>query len=94
MTYYPMSEWRVISIIESKAKHKKYTAVLVSGKKTVAVHFGDRRYQQYKDQTRLGIFSYLDHLDLKRRKNFIARQSVYVEPGFYSPAYFSIRWLW
>ena len=40
----------VYTIQKSKVKHKKYTAILKDGKK---VHFGDNRYEQYKDSTPL-----------------------------------------
>ena len=94
MSYYPMSQWRVLAIQPSDAKHKKYRAVLVSGKKTVTLNFGDSRYDQYKDQTGHGLYSHKDHLDPKRRAAYIARHSGYIKQGFYSPGYFSIRYLW
>lgn len=74
----------------------KYTATLPDGKK---VNFGDRRYQHYKDK--IGSWSSLDHLDLKRRKNYRARHSgIVLSDGSraidkkYSPAWFSYKYLW
>ena len=48
----------------SKAKNKKYSVYVKSssgGKKLI--HFGDRRYQHYKDK--LGHYSSKDHKDAK-----------------------------
>jgi len=77
---------------------KKYTAILPSGKK---VHFGDRRYQHYKDNTPLKLYSKMDHGDSKRRKNYRARHSkVLLKDGTpaykkkYTPAWFSWNYLW
>tara|TARA_A100001015_G_C14678647_1_gene589810 strand:- start:66 stop:293 length:228 start_codon:yes stop_codon:yes gene_type:complete len=38
-------------------------------------HFGDSRYEQYKDSTGLGIYSHLDHMDKTRRSNYYKRHS-------------------
>ena len=35
------------------------------------IHFGNKNYQHYRDK--LGHYSYLNHLDEKRRKSFLAR---------------------
>ena len=42
--------------------------VVVDGK---TIHFGARNMQHYKDKT--GLWKELDHLDPKRRKNYLAR---------------------
>ena len=49
---------------KSKRKNKKLFTI-VNGKE---VHFGDIRYQHFKDKT--GIWKSLDHTDPKRRKNY------------------------
>lgn len=57
---------------KSKAKNKKYSVYVKSktgGKKLI--HFGDSRYQQFKDK--LGHFSKLDHNDPKRKKAYYSR---------------------
>jgi hypothetical protein len=51
----------------STRKDKKLM-VIVDGKK---IHFGNRDMEHYKDKT--GIWEDLDHLDKKRRKNYLAR---------------------
>lgn len=52
---------------KSKRKNKKLFTI-VNGKE---VHFGDIRYQHFKDKT--GIHNNLDHNDKKRRKNYLTR---------------------
>jgi hypothetical protein len=93
-SYYPMADWKVIGIVPSKARFKKYTAVLSSGKRTISLNFGDSRYPQYKDSTGVGKFSHLDHGDTKRRANYKARHSGYIRKGYYSPGFFSLKYLW
>ena len=65
-----------IRFVEGPRK-KKYTAILPNGRK---VHFGHKDYQQYKDSVPIklggGIWSHLDHLDPKRRKNYQKRQQI------------------
>lgn len=55
------------NIYKSDKLKKKYYA-LVNNKK---VYFGDTSYQHYKDK--LGVYSYLNHLDPKRRKLYKSR---------------------
>ena len=76
------------TIERSRAKHKKYAAILEDGRR---VNFGDTRYEQYKDQTPLKLFSKLDHLDPKRRASFLARHGP-AKP--YSANWLSQRFLW
>ena len=57
----------------SKAKNKKYS-VYVKSDKTKGIkliHFGDKRYGQFKDK--LGHYSKLDHNDKERKKKYYAR---------------------
>lgn len=37
------------------------------------IHFGSLSYQHYKDTTPLKLYTRLNHLDLKRRKSYLAR---------------------
>lgn len=68
---------------------KKYDAVFEDG---TYVSFGQRDYGQYRDNA-LGLYSHLDHLDLKRRENYKKRFAKLI-PIKYSPAYFSNKYLW
>ena len=55
---------------KSKVKNKKYSVITPKGKK---IDFGDKRFQQFKDTTGLGLYSDLDHNDKKRKKNYCKR---------------------
>lgn len=70
---------------KSSRKHKKYM-VRVNNK---LVHFGDNRYQHYKDK--IGLYSMLDHGDIKRKKAYYARHGQAVK---HSPKWFSHKYLW
>ncbi len=82
--------------------YKKYTAHLPNGR---VVHFGDTRYEHYKDSVPKslggGIWSKANHLDPKRRKNYRKRHGAAVCKNGercvdvrYSPAWFSYYFLW
>jgi len=58
-----------MEIKQSTQKNKKYM-VLVNDK---WIHFGDSRYEQFRDSTPLKLYSYLDHKDKERRKNYLQR---------------------
>lgn len=67
---------RIIKFIKGPFP-KKYTA-LVENKKTKKVrkiHFGDRRYPQYKDKTTLKLYAKNNHVTKKRRDNYLNRHS-------------------
>ena len=56
---------------------KKYTAY-VKNKKTKKIrkiHFGDKRYQQYKDRTPLQLYKNKNHGTRKRMQNYYSRHS-------------------
>jgi hypothetical protein len=72
----------------SAAAHKKYVAILSNGRR---VHFGDTRYQQYRDSTPLQLYSHLDHGDPKRRASFLSRMGKAVP---YSANWFAQKYLW
>jgi hypothetical protein len=58
-------------------RHKKYTAIIINikTKKIRKIHFGDNRYQQYKDRTPLKLYKHKDHYDRKRMQNYYSRMS-------------------
>ena len=39
------------------------------------LHFGHKDYQQYKDRTKLGIYTKRNHSDKKRQENYYNRHS-------------------
>jgi len=56
---------------------KKYTVIVKDKKtkKTRKIHFGDRRYQQYKDRTPLKLYKNKNHNTRKRMRNYFSRHS-------------------
>ncbi len=87
---------------------KKYTA-LVKNKKTKKIrtlHFGDRRYAQYKDRTPLKLYKKKNHLTKKRMQNYFSRHSgtknrktaikkeINKNKGYYTPKILSHMYLW
>lgn len=82
----------------SNRENKKYKVITPSGK---TVHFGDKRYEQYKDTTPLKAYSNLNHNDEERRKQYRARHSAvktkdgtpaYKDPE--KPSYYAYKYLW
>ena len=68
---------KILKIIVSNSKYKKYTAFVYNPviKKTRKIHFGDNRYEQYKDSTNIGKYTNKDHKDKKRRRLYFLRHS-------------------
>ena len=88
---------RIVEMKQSTRKNKKYM-VKVNNK---WIHFGDTRYQQYKDRTPLKLYSSLDHKDNERRANYLKRAKgiknkhgdlSYLDKN--SPNYYSVKYLW
>jgi len=66
----------VINLRKSNQKNKKYAAdVIIRGQLHKNVNFGDTRYQHYRDQTPLKLYSDLDHNDWDRKESFHKRHS-------------------
>lgn len=55
----------------SRAKNKKYSVYVEGPKGPRLIHFGDSRYEQFKDT--LGHYARLDHGDKERRRRYYAR---------------------
>ena len=55
----------------SEAKNKKYSVWVKKGTKKTLIHFGDRRYKQYRDK--LGTYSSQDHNDKSKRAAYYKR---------------------
>lgn len=82
----------LIHIKPSTRKHKKYMAILrLTGGRLKKVHFGDLRYQHYKDK--VGHYKHLNHYDPVRRKRFHQRFGSRAKKKF-SASWFSARYLW
>lgn len=77
---------------KSKAKNKKYSVyVMKDGKKRI-IHFGDKRYQQFKDK--IGVYKHLDHNDKKRRERYYKRHGERNIKDKSRPKYWSHKILW
>ena len=87
---------------------KKYTAYIKNNKtkKIRKLHFGDRRYQQYKDRTPLKLYKNKNHNTKKRQQNYFSRHSgtkkqknlinkeIKKNKKFYTPKILSHKYLW
>jgi hypothetical protein len=85
-----------MNIQKSTRKDKKLMVISPKGK---LIHFGSRNMQHYKDKT--GIWKSKDHLDDKRRKNYLSRsKGIKDKKGNLtyknkeSANYYSINYLW
>jgi hypothetical protein len=63
--------------------------VLHDGKRRL-IHFGDARYQQYRDK--IGHYSHLDHNDTKRREQWYARHGRSTDKN--TARYWAAKVLW
>jgi len=72
--------------VKSTRKNKKYMIKTNKG----IVHFGDNRYNQFKDK--IGLYSDLDHNDEKRRDLYYKRHGKSAKKD--SAKYFSHKYLW
>lgn len=75
-------------IRKSTRKFKKYM-VLHNGK---WIHFGDTRYQHFKDRTPLKMYSHLDHNDPARKRRYYQRHGTTRDKS--SAKYWANLYLW
>ena len=87
---------------------KKYTAHAQDKKtrKVRKIHFGDKRYPQYKDKTPLKLYQSKNHGTKKRRQRYYSRHSgtknkqqaiakeLKKSKGRYTPKLLSHKYLW
>jgi hypothetical protein len=87
---------------------KKYTAFIQNKKtkKIRKIHFGDKRYQQYKDRTSLKLYKNKNHNTRKRMQNYYSRHSgiknrkqaiekeINNSKGYYNAKILSHQYLW
>jgi len=62
---------------ERGPRFKKYTAYVLNRqtRKTRKIHFGDNRYQQYKDRTPNKLYTRKNHGNRKRMRRYFTRHS-------------------
>jgi len=75
---------------KSKSKNKKYSVYVMKGDKKRLIHFGDSRYQQFKDK--IGDFKHLDHGDKNRRDKYYKRHGDTTDKN--TAKYWSHKILW
>ena len=90
-----MTKYTLLGFNRAANQTKKYDAILQSIRtgRTRTVPFGQRGYQQYKDRI-AGYYSDFDHYDKIRRRSFLARNENNIKAGYFSPGYFSAKYLW
>lgn len=91
-----MKTHKLVKFQKSKTKGKKYDAIVENKKtgKQYRIPFGATGYEQFKDSTGLGLYSHKNHGDKERRRNYRARHKVFLRKGYFTPAYFSWKYLW
>lgn len=87
-------EYELIKFQVSDTKNKKYDAILRHNSgRLKKIPFGDKRYEQFRDSTGLGVYSNLDHGDRKRQINYLKRHAN-TKDNIFSSSYFSANYLW
>ena len=90
-----MKNYKLMGFKKSETKNKMYDAILLDNYGTfVRVPFGDKRFENYQDKTKLNLHPHLIHGDKERRKRYQSRHKVFLKKGYYSPSYFSFYYLW
>ncbi len=96
MSYFSKKNYKFLEFKKSKAKNKMYAGILENketGRKHT-VNFGDKRYENYRDNTGLNLYPRLVHGDTERRKRYRARHRKDLKDGYYSAGRFSWEVLW
>lgn len=75
---------------KSSAKHKKYSVYVMKNGNKRLIHFGDNRYQHFKDK--IGSWSHLNHNDPERRKKYLARHGRTKDKN--TASYWATKVLW
>lgn len=86
---------QLYKIVEPRRKNKKYSVLKYNNKTKqydYLLSFGDNRYEHFKDQTPLKLWSHLDHNDLERKKRYYQRHSKTNDKN--SASYWSNKFLW
>ena len=96
MVFYPIQNFKLMGFVKSNTKYKKYDAIVKNkhNLRAFRVPFGSSKNYHYKDKTGLGLYSHLNHLDKKRQKAYVSRHQHFIKEGYYSPGYFSMKYLW
>jgi hypothetical protein len=96
MVYLSKKKYSINNFYKSPIKNKKYRVALVhkiTGKIKL-IDFGSATYAHFRDTTPVKLYKHLDHGDKERRRRYKARHKGFIKSGYYSPGYFSMRFLW
>ena len=75
-----MNDHRLVGFEASVNKNKVYNAVLLSNNgQVIRIPFGDKRFENYQDKTRMNLYPHLIHGDKERRKRYHQRHEVFVK---------------
>lgn len=91
---------KILSIQKSSRKNKKYVIKVDYNNVIKDIHFGDVRYEQYKDRTPIKLYKSLDHGNNERRINYLSRASKIINHNGlsmndpFSPNRYSMLYLW
>ena len=93
--FYLMIDYRFKGFRISHAKHSKYDAILVHKQigNTIFLPFGGATTKTYQDLTGLNAFPSLLHHDANVRKLYHKRNDKRLRHGYFSPTYFSLKYL-
>lgn len=75
---------------KSTSKNKKYMVYVMKDGKKRLLHFGDNRYQQFRDK--IGDYKHLDHNDKIRKKKYYLRHGKAFDKN--TAKYWSHKILW
>ena len=90
-----MKNHKFLGFKKSETKNKMYDAILLDNiGNLIKVPFGDKRFENYQDKTKMNLYPHLIHGDKERRKRYQSRHKVFFKKGYYSPSYFSFYYLW
>lgn len=84
-----MSDQKYLRTLKKSSRYPKKYQITVDGK---TIHFGDRRYQHYKDKTPIKAYSHLDHMDPERKRRYYARHGKTTDKR--SAKYWANKLLW
>ena len=100
------NEIRKLGVIIVEVPYLTYKTAQLKTKKQRKLHFGDSRYEQYKDRTKLQLYKKKNHNTRKRLQNYYSRHSgtknrktaiskeIKKSDGYYTPKILSHKYLW
>jgi hypothetical protein len=90
---------KVLDAGRSTQKNHKYFITILYKGQTKTIHWGDKSYEHFYDKWHT--YANLNHNDMRRRTNYLARSSATMNRGGYrfindplSPTYYAARVLW